>query len=163
MTDDELAQKWSDAIALMEVRHPDRRSRAVLRVERGSPPSLHVALENAHSTVDDALLPRFKIASVALSYFPGEALAQQWLAAAWVGYLQHEALELVRAWCFTDAFALEMFPVLDPHAEPYQSNPYNRGLRDGFPPVLTSQTLLATLRLVMDDRAARELTGDWSW
>ena len=141
-----LAEQWLQALAPVVLRHPNGRSRAVLRLIDGDPPQLYVGLDETACTSDPTKTMRdFAISTVKLIYFPGERLARMWLAAAWCGYICHEALELV---------TVDGKAVLDPHAEPYPSNPYNRGLRDGFPVELNSTTLFDALRLVMSRDAA---------
>lgn len=112
---------------------------------------LYVGLDETTCTLTGKVMRDFTISCVRLTYFPGVRLAQAWFAAAWAGYLLHESLELVTL--AGDRAA----KVLDPHAEPYTTNPINRGLRVGFPVELTPQTLLATLRLVMDPADADAL------
>lgn len=142
------ADLWRAALADVVLRHPNGRSRPVIRVSDGALPSLYVGLDRAWCTTDGHEMVDFAISTVRLTYFPGEALARAWLAAAWVGYLQHEALELV---------TVDGRAVLDPHAEPYVLNPVNRGLRDGFPVELTPLTLRRALRLVMSVDAVERL------
>lgn len=139
----DIAMAWREALGGLEVRHPNGRSRVVLLVHDGDPPQLHVGLDETTCTATGETKCDFTISTVRLPYFPGERLARAWLAAAWAGYCQHEALELV-----TLADDRSVKP-LDPHTEPYITNPVNRGLRDGFPVVLTPDTLLDTLALVM--------------
>lgn len=145
-----IAEQWERALRPLEVRHPNGRSRCVLRVSDGDPPTLYIGLDETTCTKDGHVMRDFAISSVALCYFPGEALARQWFAAGFVGYLQHEALELV---------TLAGAPVLDPHAEPYPENPYNRGLRNGFPVELNPATLFETLLLVMPEDRALQLVN----
>ena len=134
------AARWFQALYDIEIRHPNGRSRPVIRVIDGAPPQLYVGLDETACTKTGAVMRDFAISTVALEFFPGPRSARAWLAAAWAGYLQHEALELV---------TVDGKAVLDPHAEPYPTNPYNRGLRDGFPLRLTPETLVRTLMLVM--------------
>ena len=136
-----LAEQWWWALAPVVLRHPNGRSRPVLRIHDGDPPQLYVGLDETTCTSDPTKTMRdFAISTVRLTYFPGERLARMWLAAAWAGYLQHEALELV---------TIDGKAILDPHAEPYPTNPYNRGLRDGLPLELNTTTMLDALALVM--------------
>lgn len=144
----EPAHLWSAAVDMLRVRHPNGRSRCVLRIIDGDPPQLYVGLDETTCTRDGHVMRDFAISTVKLTYFPGVRLARAWFAAAWVGYLQHEALEIV---------TIDGAAVLDPHAGPYATNPLNRGLRDGFPVELTPATLLETLKLVMDDEDARRM------
>lgn len=142
------ADQWRVALADVVLRHPNGRSMPVLRLIDGSPSSLYVGLDRTWCTSDGHEMVDFAISTVKLTYFPGEVLARAWFAAAWVGYLQHEALELV---------TVGGRAVLDPHAEPYVLNPVNRGLRDGFPVELTPLTLRRALRLVMSVEAVERL------
>lgn len=149
----DLADKWRAALAPLVVRHPDRRCKPVVEVRDGDPPTLYVGLDRAWSTAAPKNPPRqpFAISNVALTYFPGDDLARKWFAAAWAGYLMHEGLELVTVG------DLETRP-LDPHEDPYQTNPYNRCLRDGFPPTLDAVALYRALQVVMCEWEAARLT-----
>lgn len=138
-----LAQQWAAAIGGLEVRHPNGRSRAVLRVVDGDPPALYVGLDRTWCTLTGDEKVDFAISTVKLRFWPGIALAQKWIAAAWAGYCQHEALELVTL------AGDRTSKVLDPHGEPYVTCPVNRGLRDGFPPELTMTSMVDTFALVM--------------
>ena len=147
-----IAWSWYNALKSLVIRHPNGRSRCILRVADGNPPVLYVGLDETTCTKTGEVMRDFAISNVKLTYFPGERLARMWFAAAWVGYLQHEALELV---------TLDGVAVIDPHAEPYPTNPANRGLRDGFPVELTRESLFKTLKLVMPyDDAVRLAYGD---
>jgi hypothetical protein len=152
-----LADQWRTALARLVVRHPNGFSTPIIRVHYGNPPVLHVGLDVAQCTATRERILDFTVSNVKLSFFPGTDLARAWLAAAWVGYLQHEALELVTI----DDFQTK---VLDPHAEPYAANPVNRGLREGFPLELTHSTMVKTLALVMGwyeaERYAKEKGRD---
>lgn len=146
-----VAESWRGALAGLEVRHPNGRSKVDLTVLNGEPPELYVGLDETTCTMTGAVKRPFAISTVKLTYYPGTLQARLWLAAAWAGYCQHEALELVTLAGDRSA------KVLDPHAEPYAINPVNRGLRDGFPVELTPTTLAKTLALVMSWDAAAEL------
>ena len=147
-----ILEQWRLALAPVVLRHPNGRSRAVLRLIDGDPSQLYVGLDETTCTSDPTKTMRdFAISTVKLTYFPGERLARRWLAAAWVGYLQHEALELV---------TVDGKAVLDPHAEPYPENPYNRGLRDGFPVELNTHTLFLSLVAVMGEYAAMRVVNE---
>jgi hypothetical protein len=148
------AALWRDALAALEVRHPNGRSRVVLDVFDGDPPVLYVGLDETTCTLTGKVMPDFAISNVRLACWPGVRLAQQWFAAAWAGYLMHESLELVTL--AGDRTA----KVLDPHAEPYAANPLNRCLREGFPSELTPEALQATLCLVMEPHHAAQLMED---
>jgi hypothetical protein len=154
-----LAEQWRYALASLEVKHPDRRSTAVVTVS-DDPATLFVGLDKAWSTTDDKPIQRepFAVSSVMLTFFPGTKLAREWFVVAWAGYIQHEAFELVRMTCHEYCPIDEdhpSYPVLNPHAEPYPTNPWNRGLRDGLPPILTPETMLTTFELVLPPREAR--------
>lgn len=140
--------QWRAALAPVVLRHPNGRSTPVLRLTDGDPPQLYVGLDRTWCTRDGHEMTDFAISTVKLTYFPGARLVRMWLAAAWTGYCCHEALELA---------TVNGVAILDPHAEPYATNPVNRGLRDGFPVTLTPKTLLASLCLVMPRSAARWL------
>ena len=119
-------------------------------MQDGDPPRLYVGLDRAWCTSDpEKSRAPFAISTVELAFFPGRDLARAWFTAAWVGYLQHEALELVTVGDLQTK-------ILDPHAEPYPLNPYNRGLRDGLPVRLTPQSMYDALRIVM---SGPEATG----
>ncbi len=133
-------EQWREALDELKVVHPDRRCTPILNLVP-NPLRLEVSLDRAWSTrTGEFLRSPFKISTVYLTFFPGKKLAQQWFAAAWAGYLQHEALE------YTSAGSANP---LDPHTEPYDTNPFNRGLRDGFPVELTVATLHKALETVM--------------
>jgi hypothetical protein len=147
------ALRWREAMAGIEVRHPNGRSRAILRVDDGDPPSLYVGVDLTWCTLTGEPKYDFAISTVRLMCSASIELARKWVAAAWAGYCQHEALELVT---LADDRSAK---VLDPHAEPYVTNPFNRGLRAGFPAVLTPETMLDTLALVMPIEDAERLMG----
>ena len=137
-----LACLWADAFEGVIVRHPNPSSTPRLVLVDGVEPVLRIEIKDAKDTRDltqDAWKP-FVVSNVVLTFFPGARVARMWLAAAWAGYLQHEALELV-------TFGPK--PILDPHQDPYPTCPWNRGLRDGMPPVLTPDTLVRALATVM--------------
>lgn len=136
-----LARQWFDALMPVIVRHPSRVSRVLLTISRDSEPTLRIALDHVLDNEDweTPMRSPFVISCVRLSYFPGSVVARQWLAAAWAGFCMHEALELVTVG------GLTMRP-LDPHEPPHSCD---KGLRVGFPAVLTEETLRDTLALVM--------------
>lgn len=148
MTTREIAAAWRGALDGLFVRHPDPDALPYWLVSDDG--HLHVGCGNVHDTLTGAVrdLP---VASVRLTYFPGDGLARRWFAAGWAGYVTHEALELVK---------YEGRPPLDPHEEPYATNPFNRGLRDGFPPVLTPGSLERALAVVMDPADARKVVDN---
>lgn len=150
-TNEAMAERWSEALDGIEVRHPNGISRVVLVVSHGNPPSLYVGLDKTWCTMTGRPMVDFAISSIALRYWPGLTIARKWFAAAWSGYCQHEALELVTA------AGDRSSKVLDPHSEPYATNPANRGLRCGFPVELTNVTMLETFMLVMPTADAEEL------
>lgn len=126
-------KQWRDAMAPMRIAHIDPTCTPVVRVDGGV---LTVSVRNARDTTNrDRRIDDLTVSCVKLTYFPGADLAQRWLAAAWAGYMQHEALELVFV---GDRRAL------DPHESPR----FDRGLRCGFPVELTPETLAAALALV---------------
>lgn len=145
-----IKEQWASALQGLDVRHPRADSAPSLVLLDGDPPVLQVSVKMHVSTVDDTPILELPISSVRLCIWPGVTLARQWLAAAWAGYLQHEALELVTVGERTER-------PLDPHAEPYATNPYNRGLRDGFPVELTWLSLRRALCVVMHDSDAQRL------
>lgn len=128
----EMAHLWFVALSAIDARHPNGISRTRMLISRDA--VLRVEVDRILDTRDllTEMRSPFVISCVRLACWPGERRAQEWFAAAWAGYIQHEALELV---------TVDGLPVLDPHAEPYATNPWNRSLRDGFPPVLTEQTM----------------------
>lgn len=150
VTDDRatLASLWTDALRGVVVRHPNPTARPVFRISEDAEPLLLVSIGNHRDTrgKNDGQWSSFVIANVRLTFFPGVALARQWLAAAWLGYMQHESLELVE---------VDGVNPLDPHQQPDSTIPWNRGLRDGLPPVLTPETLLKAFCAVMDEKDAR--------
>ena len=136
----ELARLWFVALSAVDARHPNGLSRTRLLI---SPDAvLRVEVDRIRDTRDLSTEMRspFVISNVRLAYWPGERRAQEWFAAAWAGYVMHEALELV---------TVDGRAVLDPHAEPYATNPANRCLRDGFPPVLTEASLERAMGVVL--------------
>lgn len=141
--DNEMVRLWAGALAPLVIRHPNPAARPTVTL------STHEGVALLTLEVADALDTRtdephpanpLLISQVRLSYFPGAALARVWLAAAWAGLAQHEALELV---------TMGERIVLNPHAEPHRETPWNRGLRDGLPPMLTPETLVTALAVVM--------------
>lgn len=140
-----IAEQWRAALDGVEVRYPDPCKRPVIQLHDDV---LLVMVEGQKCNVTGTPFPKFVVSNVRLKYFPGDDLARKWLAAAWAGYLQHEALELV-SWRGTRP--------LDPHTEPYPTHPFNRGLYDGLPTELTPTTLRRTLEVVMSPSAADEL------
>lgn len=144
-----LASKWADALRDLIVRHPNRISKVVLDVTDDPVPYLHLSLDKTYDSTapDREMRSPFRISSVRLTFWPGVKLARMWLAAGFAGYCLHEAQEMVTV---TD---LETRP-LDPHEAPYT---YDRGLRDGLPAVLTPETMIEALAVVMSHEAATAL------
>lgn len=136
----ELAHLWFVALSAIDARHPNGLSRTRLLISRDA--VLRVEVDRILDTRDLATPMRspFVISCVRLTFFPGEGAARAWFAAAWAGYVMHEALELV---------TVDSKAILDPHAEPYATNPANRCLRDGFPPALTPETMARAMRVVL--------------
>lgn len=149
-----LAKQWHAAITDVILRHPQAGSTALLQLDATMPPVLHFALDRAFDTGDPVRVLRspFAIASVTLCYFPGLELARAWVAAAWIGYLSHEAAELVTIGDLKT-------PVLTPHGHDYPRTPANRGLMHGMPPILTPETLRRALAVVLGEAEARRLTA----
>jgi hypothetical protein len=147
-----LGRQWHSALTGLCVWHPNGQSGTLLHLSAETAPVLRISLDRTLDTHDQVTPMRspFVISCVRLTFFPGEWLARMWLAAAWAGYAQHEALELV---------TFGGIAVLDPHREPYSENPWNRGLRAGFPPVLSPETLVTALAVVMPEADARKLAG----
>lgn len=142
--------QWRDALAPMVIRHPNRTSQVRLRLIDGTCPLLVFSLDQTTDTTNpDRVMRDFQISTVSLTYFPGDRLARAWVAAAWVGYLQHEALELVTIDGLVER-------PLDPHLEPHD---YDRGLRVGLPIALTPTTLCEALVAVMPRRIAARLVA----
>ena len=131
-----IMDPWADALAEMDIRHPNRESCVLLRLHDDT---LSISLDRTYCTVTGAEKARFAIASVRLTYFPGKREAQAWLAAGFAGYVMHEALELV---------TVRGEIVVNPHTEPYPDAPANRTLRDGLPPALTPASLTRAMRHV---------------
>jgi len=142
----ETARAWHRALVAVIVRHPDPTSEAELAV-LDHPPRLQIAVLDSKDTTDPTNVRRLVISTVDLTYFPGEQLARQWLAAGWAGYLQHEALELVTIGDLTTR-------PLDPHEAPFR---FDRGLRCGLPVSLTPETLVETLATCMPRAIALEV------
>lgn len=142
-----LYEQWKGAVDRLRVRHADREAIPHFDITDGPHPALFVRVENTRDTVTDERLGSLPVSTVTLTYWPGEAVALRWLAAAWAGYIQHEALELVTLEDGTRP--------IDPHAHPR----FDRGLRHGLPVVLTPETLRATFLAVAPPEVAEEL---WS-
>ena len=145
----DLATQWRSALADVRIRHPNRESRVNVTIDdQPDGPVLLLSLDQTRDSRDpEKIISPFMISCVRLTYFPGVKLARQWLAAAFAGYIQHEALELVTIGDY------ETRP-LDPHLPPFT---YDRGLRHGLPPVLTPQSLAASLAAVMPIEAVEAL------
>jgi hypothetical protein len=143
----DLTRLWAVALQPCIVRHP---TGAVVKLTLldGAEPVLRVELDETRDSRDPSrVMKRFIISNVTLTYFPGIRLARKWLAAAWCGFLSHEACEMVTVGNLVDR-------PLDPHAEPFH---YDRGLRDGLPVRLTPETLERALCVVMNPEHARAL------
>lgn len=130
-----LNEQWAAVIAKLRVRHADREAVPCFDLIPGDPPALFVSVKNTRDTVTDERLASLAVSTVTLTYFPGEAVALRWLAAAWAGYQLHEALELVTA---------DGVRPIDPHSHAR----HDRGLRHGLPLVLTPETLLQTFEAI---------------
>ena len=142
-----LAEQWADALRAMVIRHPDPRSTVELELTVGDPPSLCVRCDVAYDTTQpDREIRPLVVSYVGLTYFPGERLAREWMAAAWASYTMHEALELV-------TLADSMTRPIDPHRDVL----HDRCLRVGLPTLLTPRSLEAALGVVMSPESAAEL------
>jgi hypothetical protein len=151
-----VAEQWNEALRGLVLRHPNPSARPLLFVEDAVvDPVLFLSISNHRDTgaANSPAWDSFTISNVRLACFPGAALARMWVAAAWAGYIQHEALELV---------TVDGVPPLNPHDEPYETNPCNRGLRDGLPSVLTRESMLEAFTVVMSrEHAARLMEDQW--
>lgn len=142
-----LTEQWRQALADVVIRHPNRESRVLLELYESAEPTLRIALDRTWDSRTDELITPFVISNIRLTFFPGVDLARQWLAAAFAGYVQHEALELVTVGDLVTR-------PLDPHAPPFT---FDKGLRQGMPVVLTPETLVKTLAVVMPQDAAERM------
>ena len=134
-----LAQQWEEALRPMIIRHSDPRCGVWLELIADSPPRLSIRLDVAYDTTDPAKEMRpLHVSTVELTYFPGIRLARAWMAAAWTGYLMHEALELVTVG------DLVTRPI-DPHANDAQ----DKCIRDAIPTTLTRDNIRDALLVVM--------------
>lgn len=141
-----LLEKWRGAMADVQLKHIDPTCTPIITVYGDDArPTLIVVVGNCRDTTDQEMRRSLTVSCVALTYWPGATLAQQWIAAAWAGYIQHEALELV---------LVAGIRPLDPHGPGFI---FDRGLRQGFPAELTPETLERTLTLVMDPVLAAEI------
>lgn len=131
---------WADALAPLRLEHPNRISKVLVRLVDAVHPLLSLSLDQIPDNDDPTRLKeRFQISSVTLRFFPGDEGARLWLTCAFAGYVMHEALELA---------TVGGLRIADPHREPYETNPLNRPLRDGFPVELTPETMATALRVV---------------
>lgn len=150
----ELTCKWVGSLQDIVLRHPSRDSVPVMSLIDGPEPTLCLYLKETRDSRDWSVrMARFVISNVKLTYHPGDDLARKWLASAWAGYIQHEALELC-----TIGGTVER--PLCPHTE---TSPgcyaYDRGLRDGLPVELNHATLIRSLAVVMPLEAAIALAN----
>ncbi len=142
----ELTRQWADAFEHVIVRHPNRSVKLLLTLEDERTPMLTFSLESNPSSDTDEIISPFNIVNVRLTFFPGERLARQWLAAAWGVFMQHEGLELVTV----DDFKTR---VLDPHDSRARLDVFHVG----FPHELTPETLLEALASAVPRAEAVEL------
>jgi hypothetical protein len=126
---------WAEALRGLEIRHPDPAVTVRLILEHGL---LALRVENVIDN-DTGKRRDLGVSTVSLAHFPGITEARRWIACAWAGYLMHEALEGV---------TVDGVRVLDPHTEPYETNPWNRPVRDALPVTLTPEALIAAMRVV---------------
>lgn len=140
-----IGTMWAAALAPMSIRHPDPAPTVELELIHGGPPRLCFRLDAHRDTVDrEQRHQPFVVSTVSLTFYPGARLARMWVAAAWAGYVMHEALELVH---------VAGVRSIDPHADVA----HDMCLRDGLPVDLTPQTLRRTLELVMRPHAVAAL------
>lgn len=137
-----MTEQWRDAISELAIRHLDWTSTVNLELLDGNPPSLALSVSKAKDTGDGRVIEQLMVSTVKLTFWPGKRIAQAWLAAAWAGYQQHEALELVTLTTGGNP--------LDPHAD----IAHDRGLRDGLPVELTPETMRRAFLAVMSAEAA---------
>lgn len=143
-----LGDQWITALYPLDIRHPDSAPVVELELLHGDPPQLAFRLDAHRDTVKPSKVHRpFNVSTVSLTYFPGARVARAWVAAAWAGYVMHEALELVTA---------NGARPIDPHADVT----HDVCLRDGLPAVLTPESLRTALSVVMRPSAVAELLGD---
>jgi hypothetical protein len=134
-----LAQQWEEALRPMIIRHSDPRCGVWLELIAENPPRLSIRLDVAYDTTDPTKEMRpLHVSTVELTYFPGNRLARAFIAAAWTGYLMHEALELVTVGDLVSR-------PIDPHANEAQ----DKCIRDGIPTTLTPESLRTSLLVVM--------------
>lgn len=150
-----LTRAWAGALRPLVIRHPNPNAVARLTLLDGNPPSLSIALSGAIDSTTEVMPMRdpFEIATVRLACWPGTVVARRWIAAAWAGYLQHEALELVTV----DGLIARP---LDPHEAPFC---FDRGLRAGMPPELTPSTMRDSLAVVMDRGVVDDVMAEATW
>lgn len=140
-----IALQWESALVPMVIRHPDPAPTVELELTYGNPPQLSFRLDSHRDTVEPCRKHSpFNVSTTMLTYFPGQRLARAWVAAAWAGYVMHEALELV---------TVDGVRPIDPHASPS----LDVCLRVGIPPLLTPDTLRASLGVVMTSEAVSAL------
>jgi hypothetical protein len=140
-----IGLQWAIALTGMEIRHLDPEPTVELELIHGDPPKLCFRLDVHRDTVDRHKRHRpFVISTVSLTFFPGAKLSRMWVAAAFAGYVAHEALELVTA---------DGVRPIDPHA----IEAHDMCLRDGLPVELDAVTLARTLGLVMRHQAVTAL------
>lgn len=145
-----LTRQWADALEHVIVRHPNRGVNLIITLEDERTPRITFSIDANPSSDSDEIISPFNIINVRLTFFPGVLLAQQWIAAAWGCFLQHEALELVTVGDFRTR-------VLDPHASRHL---LDHMFHKGFPFQLTPETLLEALGTAVPRADAIALMGD---
>lgn len=135
----DLGRSWAGVLARIEIRHLDPAASVRLALTDGDPPSLYLEVTVRDSDDQETWREGMAVHTMALPHWPGEAAAAQFIARAWMGFVTHEALELVR---------FDGVKVLDPHAEPYPVNPANRLFREGCPTVATAEAIRVALSTV---------------
>lgn len=165
---DTLFARWRDALAPVRIRHFDPLAsvRVVLDASPACAPTLRLHVDNVLDTrTADVRFRSLVVSNVRLHFFPGGMIARAWLAAAWAGYIAHEALEMV-----TLGDNLEDRP-LDPHLpfpNPFHHGPvvaikhaprfpHDRGVRATLPPELTYPAMVEAFATIMPREAALEL------
>lgn len=183
----ELVELWRAALEPVVLRHASGATPRIAIGHRSHDtwPQLHLTVENIPCTLRPTQMrPSLSISCVKLTFWPGPTLARLWLACAWAGYAQHEALEMVTLAPEPDEASVTgelvyLSKILDPHRNQWWDEnvitvignaayPHDRGVREGLPDELTPTTLIYALAVVMPLGAANKLAqhyaheGDWS-
>lgn len=152
-----IRENWQRVIDAVELRHPQRDCVAQLSLSEETWPVLTVRALNVLDTIDDKPKDWLTISSVRLTIWPGWKAACAWLACAWAGYVAHEALELCTFKHKRPIIGVARGErLINPHSPSHEAA-WDKGLRDGFPPELTSVTIMTALELFMDRTRATAL------